>query len=105
MPRGGVPCDAFWSLSVYERMPDGRLFFAENPIGRFAIGDRTRGIAVQADGSMDIWLQRNEPTDPQRRRNWLPAPAGPMHLSLRAYLPKPALRDGTAELPTVALAD
>ena len=105
MPSGGVPCDAFWSLSVYERMPDGRLFFAENPIGRFAIGDRTRGIEVQADGSMDIWLQRAEPTDPQRRRNWLPAPAGPLHLTLRAYLPKSALRDGTAELPTVARAD
>jgi hypothetical protein len=26
IPVGGIPVDAFWSLSMYELMPDGRLF-------------------------------------------------------------------------------
>ena len=33
--------------------------------------------------------------------NWLPAAAGPMTLTLRAYLPRPALREGRAALPSV----
>jgi hypothetical protein len=27
IPVGGIPVDAFWSLSMYALMPDGRLFF------------------------------------------------------------------------------
>ena len=97
----GVPCDAFWSLTVYERHPDGRLFFVDNPIDRYALGDRTPGLVRGADGSIDLWLQRDPPTDPAARANWLPAAAGPMTLALRAYLPRPALREGRAALPSV----
>ena len=101
LPAAGLPNDGFWSLSVYEQMPDGRLFFTDNPIGRFALGDRSAGLMRRADGSMDIWLQRQAPTDATARANWLPAPAGPMQLSLRAYLPRPELREGRATMPTV----
>ena len=48
IPVGGIPVDVFWSLSMYELMPDGRLFFLENPIKRYAIGDRTRGLKKNA---------------------------------------------------------
>jgi hypothetical protein len=101
IPPGGLPCDGFWSLTVYQREPDGRLFFADNPIGRYAIGDRTPGIVRAADGAMDIWLQHEPPTDPAAGAHWLPAPPGPMQLTLRAYLPHPALREGRLPLPTV----
>ena len=101
VPAGGLPLDGFWSLSVYERLPDGRLFFTENPIQRFAVGDRTPGLQANADGSIDLWLQREPPTSPGQRSNWLPAAPGPMQLSLRAYLPRPALRDGQAPLPSL----
>lgn len=97
----GVPCDAFWSLTVYERNRDGRLFFVDNSIDRYALGDRTPGLVRGADGSIDLWLQRDPPTDPAARANWLPAAAGPMALTLRAYLPRPALREGRAALPSV----
>lgn len=103
IPPGGLPCDAFWSLTVYQREPDGRLFFADNPIGRYAIGDRTPGIVRAADGAMDIWLQRDAPADPAARANWLPAPPGPMQLTLRAYLPHTALREGRQLLPSVTV--
>ena len=101
VPAGGLPLDGFWSLSVYERMPDGGLFFTDSPIQRYAVGDRTPGLQRQADGTLDLWLQRETPTDPAQRTHWLPAPPGPLQLSLRAYLPRPELREGRAALPTV----
>jgi hypothetical protein len=92
----------FWSISMYEKMPDGRLFFAANPIGRYSVGDRTPGLQRRADGSIELLLQHEAPAD---TRNWLPTPAGPMALTLRAYLPSEALRLGEAPLPRLVAAD
>jgi hypothetical protein len=39
-----MPVDAFWSLSMYGPSPDGRRFFVDNPMRRYAIGYRTRGL-------------------------------------------------------------
>lgn len=85
-----MPVDAFWSLSMYEFAPDGRRFFTENAIGRYTIGDRTPGLQVNADGSIDLWLQHARP-EPAREANWLPAPAGRFSLTLRYYHPREAL--------------
>jgi hypothetical protein len=98
---GGIPAQSFWSLSMYQIEPDGRLFFVDNPAARYAVGDRTPGMVKRADGSMDIVVQHTEPTSAADRANWLPAPAGPFRLMLRAYLPSDALRQGNAELPIV----
>lgn len=94
------PVDAFWSLSMYERTADGGYYFVANPLGRYAFGDRTPGARKNADGSLDIWISHADP-GPERRANWLPAPAGPFALSLRAYLPRPELRDGRWRAPAV----
>lgn len=94
------PVDAFWSLSMYERTPDGGFYFVDNPLKRYAIGDRTPGLITNPDGSLDIWIGRDDP-GPQRRANWLPAPGGPFALSLRAYLPRDSLLDGTWTAPPV----
>ncbi len=89
--RGSPPVDAFWSLTLYETTAEGQLFLTENPIGRYSIGDRTPGLTRDPDGALTIWIARNDP-GPDRRANWLPAPAkGPFALTLRAYLPRPAL--------------
>lgn len=85
-----MPVDAFWSLSMYEFAPDGRRFFTDNAIGRYTIGDRTPGLQVNADGSIDLWLQHARP-EPAREANWLPAPAGRFSLTLRYYHPQQAL--------------
>jgi len=55
------------------------------------LGDPTepRG-AVAADGSVEIAIQVDEPTDAPVS-NWLPAPAGRLCLVLRAYHPRPDL--------------
>jgi hypothetical protein len=97
---GLPPARAFWSLAMYEVTLEGRAFFVDNPIGRYAIGDRTGGLQKAADGSLTLYLQRDRP-EGERLANWLPAPAGPMRLVLRAYEPEDALVDGRYRLPGV----
>jgi hypothetical protein len=100
VPPDGVPTDAFWSLTMYQVEADGRFFLVENPIRRYSIGDRTPGLVKNADGSIDILIQREAPTGPLAA-NWLPTPAGAMRMSLRAYLPKKELRDRSWKVPPV----
>ena len=99
-PDALPPARAFWSLSMYEVTPDGRAFFADNPLGRYSIGDRSEGLRKAADGSLTLYLQR-EPTDAEHAANRLPTPPGPMRLVLRAYEPEAALIDGRYRLPAV----
>lgn len=96
-----LPLDGFWSLSMYEALPDGQFFFTDNPIKRYTIGDRTPGLKRNADGSLDLWIGRSDPGG-ERSATWLPAPkAGPFALFLRAYLPRAELLDGRFRVPAV----
>jgi hypothetical protein len=101
-PPGQLPpVDAFWSLTMYEATGQG-FFLAENPLRRYAIGGGAKGLRPNADGSLDIWIARQDPGG-GRTENWLPAPAmGPYIMTLRAYLPKPALLTGAYLLPPIA---
>ena len=100
IPAQGIPARAFWSLSMYQPV-EGRRYFVDNPIGRYAIGNRTPGLHFNADGSIDIALQHVVPNEASVLANWLPAPQGPFQLSLRAYDPEAALRDGLCAMPTL----
>lgn len=82
------PVHAFWSLTLYG--PD--RFFVENALQRYAIGDRSPGLAYGADGSLDLYVGAVAPAG--REANWLPAPAGEFSLMLRLYLPAVAIGDG-----------
>ena len=95
-----IPVDSFWSLSLYEATEDGQFFFTRNDLNRFAIGDRTQGLAYNPDGSLDIWIGAASP-GPERESNWLPAPESPFALYMRAYLPRPELLEGRWRLPPV----
>lgn len=99
LPAGGAPVDAFWSLTMYEPDADGRWFFIDNPIRRYAIGNRTPGLKTNADGSLAITLSADAPADTS---NWLPAPKGPFRVSFRAYLPRASMRNGQWTLPAIA---
>ena len=92
------PVGAFWSVTMYDT-PD--FFLVANPIGRYSIGDRTPGLHAAADGSLTIFIQRDEPQDPQKRANWLPAPDGDFRPILRMYEPSEAVLDGRYELPPI----
>lgn len=94
-----VPARAFWSISLYERLPDGRLFYVDNPIRRHAIGNRTPGLAPDADGGLTLILDSG---DPGEGANWLPTPAkGPVTVIFRAYLPENAIQKGQWRLPPI----
>lgn len=77
--------DAFWSLTMYSAET---FLFVESRINRYSIGDRTRGTVHGSDGSLDVFLQHDESTDPTERANWLPAPPGPFYLVMRHYSPR-----------------
>lgn len=74
------PAEAFWSLTMY----DIDQFFVPNPIDRYVINDRS-DLKYGADGSLTLYVQREQPRDPEQVRNWLPAPGGPFRLMLRLY--------------------
>jgi hypothetical protein len=104
-PADRLPAvNSFWSLSLYEATSDGQFFFADNPLNRYSIGDRTAGLAYNEDGSLDIWIG-HEPPGGERDANWLPAPPAPFALFMRAYLPKLSLLDGSYRLPPVTPLD
>jgi hypothetical protein len=93
------PVNAFWSLTMYSA--ENQLF-VPNAINRYSVGDRTTGTVVGKDGSMEIFLQADEPTDPVERANWLPAPKGPFYLLIRHYSPKAPILTGDWLPPPIA---
>jgi hypothetical protein len=96
-----MPVEGFWSLTMYQSMGDGRFFLAENPLNRYAIGDRTEGLVRGPGGAVDIWIGRTDPGG-ARTANWLPAPRqGAFALTMRAYLPRPELLSGAYRLPPI----
>ena len=84
-PGALPPVEAFWSVTLY----DADRFLYPNEIGRHAIGDRTPGLRLEADGSLEIDFAHRPPAD---TRNWLPAPAGHFYLILRLYHPREGVR-------------
>lgn len=85
------PVNAFWSVTMYSA--ENQLF-VPNPVNRYSFGDRTKGTVYGEDGSIEISLQREEPTDPKERANWLPAPKGKFYLVTRHYSPRAAILTG-----------
>jgi hypothetical protein len=72
----------FWSLTMY----DGRNnYTVPNPIDRYSLGSADP-LKKNADGSVTIHLQKDRPAA-DKESNWLPAPAGPYYVILRAYSP------------------
>ncbi|MFF4342272.1 DUF1254 domain-containing protein [Kitasatospora sp. NPDC001540] len=95
-PADGLPpVQAFWSVTMY----DAQGFQVANEIDRFALGDRDP-LTYHADGSLDLLISHRDP-GPERRANWLPAPNGPLGLTLRLYAPRPEALDGRWSPPAV----
>jgi hypothetical protein len=89
------PAQAFWSVTMY----DAEGFPSANPIDRFAIGDRD-DLRFNADGSLDLDLRRVTP-GVDRESNWLPAPRGPLGVTMRLYAPAPEALDGRWSPPPI----
>jgi len=87
------PVDAFWSVTMY----DGEGFPVLNPLDRYALGDRDP-LVYSDDGSLDPNIGHESP-GPDRESNWLPAPLGPLGVTMRLYAPRPEILDGRWDPP------
>jgi hypothetical protein len=79
-------------------MYNNASYLADNPINRYAIGDRTPGPVYNEDGSLDIYIQNQSP-GPDKESNWLPAPAGVFSLNMRLYNPQDSVLMGEYQYP------
>jgi hypothetical protein len=57
----------FWSITLYNE----KRLLNDNPIDRYIINDRTKGLKYGADGSLDIFLQKDKTNEPEKLANWL----------------------------------
>jgi len=99
-PDALPPVDAFWSLTMYDTRD---YMLVDNPIDRYAIGDRTPGLRRDADGGLTLHIQHARPEGEAALANWLPAPEGRFYLCLRAYVPRAELLDGRYLLPPLTV--
>jgi len=87
------PVDAFWSVTMY----DGEGFPVLNPLERYALGDRD-SLDYNDDGSLDLFIGHQSPPA-KRVPNWLPAPLGPLGITMRLYEPRPEILNGRWDPP------
>lgn len=74
--------NGFWSVTAY----GDDNFLIDNPLNRYCVNDRS-GFKLNADGSLDIRVSAEEPTDIDNA-NWLPvAKDKGFHLYMRIYTP------------------
>jgi hypothetical protein len=96
-PNQLPPVQGFWSLTLYNQ----HHFFHPNELNRYSLGTKNKDLHHAADGSLTLTASATPPADDELRTNWLPAPAGPFSLYLRAYWPGPPILDGTWTPPPV----
>jgi hypothetical protein len=97
-PGALPPVDAFWSLTMYDARD---YMLVDNPVDRYAVGDRTPGLQHDADGGLTLHIRHARPEGAAAEANWLPAPEGAFYLCLRAYMPRAELLDGRYLLPPI----
>ena len=95
--NGTPPNDAFWSMTITNMTAQ----LTPNPIDRYAVSSHS-GLVANADGSIDIYIQANQPAD--NVSNWLPTPAGQFILWLRDYAPGAQVLQGDYVVPGVEVA-
>ncbi len=96
------PTKAFWSVTMYDTSYDGvGGYLIKNPIDRYLINSTTPGLVTGVDGSLTLFVQRDEPATNEGRANWLPCPEGNFYLAMRLYWPTKAVLDGSWEPPPV----
>ena len=86
----------FWSVTIY----NSKDYFVDNSLNRYSISDRTQGIKYNADGSLDVFIQRDTPSS-NNVSNWLPAPVDEFSLLMRVYIPDESILRGEYQFPPV----
>lgn len=86
---------AFWSITMY----GPKFNLVDNPINRYAVGDRS-GLKPDADGGLTIYVQKENP-GLDKESNWLPTPDGHFLMFLRTYLPGDDILKQTWQPPSI----
>lgn len=92
------PVTEFWELPIY----DIQGYFVDNKIKRYSVNSfmyEQGEFSVDKDGRITFYIQHEEPTDPNQRKNWLPAPQGDFRFGARFYGPYAPLIFGTYKMP------
>ncbi|HWU32986.1 MAG TPA: DUF1254 domain-containing protein, partial [Marmoricola sp.] len=90
------PAKYFWSLTMY----DAKFYLVPNSIHRYALGNRSKSLHYNGDGSLDIYLSHTAPAG--HVDNWLPTPAsGNFQVTMRMYGPKPNVLNDTYTYPAI----
>jgi hypothetical protein len=87
----------YWSLTMYDAETN---LLVPNPINRYSIRPGQAGFDLRPDGSASIMLAVTLPPG-VTTTSWLPAPAGPFRLGLRAYYPGEDIRAARWAPPAV----
>lgn len=90
------PAQFFWSLTMYD---NATMLMVHNELERYSIGDRTKGMEYNPDGSLTLYFGSKMPKS--GASNWLPAPNGPFNLLMRIYGPKPEVLSQTWTPPAI----
>lgn len=84
------PINEGWSLTVYN-LKGGMI---PNLINRYALTNLSQ-LTTNPDGSIDFYLQANQPSDPAQENNWLPTAEGQgFEVMWRLVAPQPDKIDG-----------
>jgi hypothetical protein len=90
------PVSGFWSLTLY----NDEHFFYPNKLKRYSLGTKNKTLERSADGSLTLYAGSRSP-GAAKESNWLPAPAGPFSLYIRAYWGQQGIIDGSWKPPVV----
>jgi hypothetical protein len=90
------PVKGFWSLTLYNEYH----FFHPNELKRYSLGTKNKGLKINEDGSLTLYVQTDAPEE-RKRANWLPALKGEFSLFVRCYWPDTAITEGKWTPPAV----
>ncbi|WP_265110666.1 DUF1254 domain-containing protein [Halosolutus halophilus] len=97
------PVTEFWEIPIY----DAQGYFVENELDRYSINSYMleEGLLHTEANELVIYVQHEEPDDPEQATNWLPAPEGGMRFAARFYGPRWSIVDGSYDMPEVVPAE
>ncbi|MGA0617118.1 DUF1254 domain-containing protein [Paracoccus sp. KR1-242] len=94
------PVEGFWSMTLYNK----EHFFHANELNRYSLGTKNTTLKRNEDGSLTIYAGSKSP-GADKESNWLPAPAEPFSLYIRAYWGKEPIIDGSWQPPVIKVVE
>ena len=88
---------AFWTLNVLQ----GNKQVFENSAGKYGIGNKSKGLKYNKDGSLVIYLQSGKPKGFEN--NWVPVPNVSFQLVFKVYNPDESVYSGEWAPPAVEI--